>query len=254
MTELAGFLLGVVIATLTAPVGVSGAVFLLPAQVSLLHVPSPAVTPTNLLFNVIAVPGALARYGKTNRASRQLARQLVTGTIPGVVIGAAIRVFALPSAAVFRLVVAVFLLPLGAWLLTRRDRPRRTPRGLAPHTIRALGTVAGLVGGIYGIGGGSLLAPVLVGSGYDAAEVAPAALLSTFVTSVAGAATFAILDVAGRASAGPHWVLGLACGAGGLVGGYLGATLQPRLPAAALRALLGALAVALACFYLATAV
>jgi hypothetical protein len=39
---------GLVIAALTTPVGVSGAVFLLPVQVSLLGAPSPAVTPTNL--------------------------------------------------------------------------------------------------------------------------------------------------------------------------------------------------------------
>ena len=48
---------GLVIATLTTPVGVSGAVFLLPVQFSVLGVPSPAVTPTNLLFNVVAGPG-----------------------------------------------------------------------------------------------------------------------------------------------------------------------------------------------------
>jgi uncharacterized membrane protein YfcA len=53
---------GLVIAALTTPVGVSGAVFLLPMQVSLLGVPSPAVTPTNLLFNVVATPGGLLRY------------------------------------------------------------------------------------------------------------------------------------------------------------------------------------------------
>jgi len=32
---------------------------LLPFQVSVLGTPSPAVTPTNLLYNVIATPGAL---------------------------------------------------------------------------------------------------------------------------------------------------------------------------------------------------
>jgi len=37
------------VAVVTAPVGVSGAVFLLPVQLDLLRVPSPAVTPTNLL-------------------------------------------------------------------------------------------------------------------------------------------------------------------------------------------------------------
>lgn len=57
---LLGFIAGVLISVVTAPVGVSGAVFLLPVQLSVLGVPSPAVTPTNLLFNVVAVPGALA--------------------------------------------------------------------------------------------------------------------------------------------------------------------------------------------------
>ena len=50
------------IATIASPVGVSGAVLLLPFQVSVLGTPSPAVTPTNLLYNVVATPGALYRY------------------------------------------------------------------------------------------------------------------------------------------------------------------------------------------------
>jgi uncharacterized protein len=37
-----------VIATVTAPVGVSRAVFLLPVQLNVLHIPNPAVSPTNL--------------------------------------------------------------------------------------------------------------------------------------------------------------------------------------------------------------
>jgi uncharacterized protein len=40
-----GFAAGLVIATVTAPVGVSGAVFLLPVQLTLLGVPNPALTP-----------------------------------------------------------------------------------------------------------------------------------------------------------------------------------------------------------------
>jgi hypothetical protein len=41
-------------ALVTTSTGVSGTVLLLPIQLSVLHVPSPAVTPTNLLFNVAA--------------------------------------------------------------------------------------------------------------------------------------------------------------------------------------------------------
>jgi hypothetical protein len=56
------FFSGLLISVVASPVGVSGAVFLLAVQLSILYVPSPAITPTNLLFNVVAGPGALARY------------------------------------------------------------------------------------------------------------------------------------------------------------------------------------------------
>jgi uncharacterized membrane protein YfcA len=55
------------VALVTTPAGVSGAVLLLPIQLSVLHVPSPAVTPTNLLFNVAAVPGGLLRFWRERR-------------------------------------------------------------------------------------------------------------------------------------------------------------------------------------------
>ena len=46
-----------VLTLLTTPAGVSGAVLLLPVQVSILDVPSLAVTPTNLLFTCSRRPG-----------------------------------------------------------------------------------------------------------------------------------------------------------------------------------------------------
>jgi hypothetical protein len=55
--------------------------------------------------------------------------------------------------------------------------------------------VTGCVGGIYEIGGGAVLSPILIGSGRPAAEVAPAALASTFVTSLGGVLTFTLLSI-----------------------------------------------------------
>jgi uncharacterized membrane protein YfcA len=250
---LTGFAFGVVIATVTTPVGVSGAVFLLPVQLSVLGVPSPSVTPTNLLYNVVAIPGALARYRRPASLRSPLARDLLTGTLPGVVIGAVVRVYAVPEGTVFRILVALFLLPVGGWLLVGERRSSAGRRELDRLVLVAAGFVAGCIGGIYGIGGGSLLAPVLVGAGYALAVVAPAALLATFVTSCVGAAAYAVLALSGQPSAAPDWWLGIACGLGGLVGGVLGAALQPRLPRRGLRVLLGVLAVALGAAYLVAA-
>lgn len=247
----AGFAFGLTIAVLTSPVGVSGAVFLLPLQMSVLHVPSPAVTPTNLLYNVVAVPGALWRYRRAGTLRTDLTRILLAGTLPGVVAGALVRVYLLPSGTVFRVLVSVVLLPLGGWLLIRDGSPRRvSSRRLPPSAVAVIALAAGFVGGVYGIGGGSLLAPILSASGYLLADLAPAALLSTFVTSCVGAATYAGLQLFGQQAVGPKWPLGLACGLGGLVGGYIGAGLQPHLPHRALRLLLGVVAVCLSIGYL----
>ncbi|MEV4949232.1 sulfite exporter TauE/SafE family protein [Streptomyces sp. NPDC053755] len=250
----AGLAAGLLIALVTAPVGVSGAVFLLPVQLSVLGVPNPAVTPTNLLYNVVAGPGALWRYRRDGALRGGLARRLVVGTLPGVVAGAAIRVYALPGPGVFRLLIACLLLPLGLWLCARTLLPRSAGRPASgaepsPASLTLLALAVGVVGGIYGIGGGSLLGPVLAARGLPMARVAPAALATTFATSVVGAATFALLSLVSSGDIAPDWWLGLACGAGGLIGGYLGARLQPRVPETALRLLLGTLAAAVGAAY-----
>ncbi len=82
-------------------------------------------------------------------------------------------------------------------------------------------------------------------------RIAPAALAATFVTSIAGAATYGILALTTTGDIAPQWTVGLLSGVGGLIGGFLGARLQPRLPETALRLLLGVLATGIAVFYLA---
>jgi uncharacterized protein len=85
------------IALIATPAGISGAVLLLPFQVSVLGTPSPAVTPTNLLYNVVATPGALYRYWRQGQAGGRLAMVIIAGTLPGVVAGSVIRVELLPG-------------------------------------------------------------------------------------------------------------------------------------------------------------
>src|SRR5450631_3000837 len=253
-TEIVALVAAYVVAVLATPAGISGAVLLLPFQVSVLGTPSPAVTPTNLLYNVVATPGALYRYWRQQQTGGRLALVLIAGTLPGVIAGSVIRVELLPSAHVFDYVVAAVLLPLGAWLaLTRPVRAGGETRPVRVVPLPVLITLAvavGCVGGIYGIGGGSILAPVLIGTGRPPAEVAPAALASTFVTSVAGVVTFTILSVHHHGSVAPDWPTGIALGVGGLAGAYTGARIQSRLPDALIRRLVGILVLAIGARYL----
>ena len=245
-----GALIALVVATFTTPVGISGAVFLVPVEVSVLGVPSPAVTPTNLLYNLVAIPGALAQYARQGRLGGPLARLLVLGTLPGVVAGAVIRVEYLAGPEAFYLVIAAVLVPLGAWLaLAPPPKARAEPSREPDRRIAALALAVGVVGGVYGIGGGSILAPTLVGLGFGVAEVTPAALMSTFLTSIAGVATYAVLSLDAPGDVAPEWGTGLAIGAGGLVGGTIGARFQDRLPEPMLRRGLGLIALALGARY-----
>jgi uncharacterized membrane protein YfcA len=243
-----------VVAVLATPAGISGAVLLLPFQVSVLGTPSPAVTPTNLLYNVVATPGALYRYWRQQQTGGRLALVLIAGTLPGVIAGSVIRVELLPSPRVFDFVVAAVLLPLGVWLaLTTPSGPRdpeRPARPIPSPVLVILAAAVGCVGGIYGIGGGSILAPILIGLGRRPAEVAPAALASTFVTSVAGVVTFMILSIHHHGSVSPDWPTGIALGIGGLAGAYTGARIQSRLPDVLIRRVMGILVVAIGARYL----
>ena len=261
-TEAVALAAAFLIAVLATPAGISGAVLLLPFQVGVLGTPSPAVTPTNLLYNVVAAPGALYRYWRQGQAGGSLAGLLIAGTLPGVVAGSIIRVEVLPSPQVFDLVVAAVLLPLGVWLALTTPGRRRgggwpehlrcaRARPMIPRPLLVLLAVAvGCVGGIYGIGGGSILAPVLTGTGRPPSEVAPAALASTFVTSVAGVVTFTVLSLHRQGPVAPDWPTGIALGLGGLAGAYLGARIQPRLPDRLIRRLIGILVAAIAGRYL----
>lgn len=248
-TVMLSFAAGLVVATVTTPVGVSGAVFLLPIHFSALQIPSPAVTPTNLLFNIVAIPGALVRYRVP--LHNPLSALLIAGTVPGVILGALVRVFVLPGPQVFRIAVAGLLLPLGVWLCLRSGAPvRAVSEQPSARSIGLLALIIGVVGGVYGIGGGSLLSPILIGRGLPVATVAPAALTSTFITSVAGTATYIVLAATRHdLDIAPNWLVGIIAGVGGLIGGYLGAAIAPHVPEHALRRILGALAVGAAVVY-----
>ncbi|HEY3882020.1 MAG TPA: sulfite exporter TauE/SafE family protein [Trebonia sp.] len=256
-SEIAALAAAFAVALAATPAGISGAVLLLPFQVSVLGTPTPAVTPTNLLYNVVATPGALYRYWRQGQRGGRLAMVLTSGTLPGVIAGSVIRVELLPGSRDFDLVIAAVLIPLGGWLSLSRppraaDQGRRARRIPVP-LLAVLAAAVGCVGGIYGIGGGSILAPVLIGSGRKPSEVAPAALAATFVTSVAGVITFTILSVHQHGSVAPDWPTGVALGAGGLAGAYTGARLQSRMPDHLIRRLVGILVIAIGARYLWTA-
>lgn len=273
-------LVAFVISFFTSMGGVSGAFLLLPFQVSVLGYVNPSVSATNQLFNVVAIPSGVYRYCKEGRMLWPLTWIVVVGTLPGVFIGAFVRTLWLPDPRHFKMFAAAVLLYIGAkmvrdLLATRGAAPgkggglarMRGPKAAGPapavavlgltsrrltysfqgetHDVSCAGIlvlslVVGVVGGAYGIGGGSIIAPFLVTFfRLPVHTVAGAALMGTFVTSVAGVAFYqGLAPFFPHMSVAPDWALGLLFGIGGTAGMYLGARCQKYMPARAIKTML----------------
>jgi len=117
--------------------------------------------------------------------------------------------------------------------------------------IFALSLGVGVVGGIYGIGGGAIIAPFFVSVfGLPVHTVAGASLMATFVTSVAGVLFYQLMaPLYPKLAVAPDWLLGLLFGGGGFCGMYFGARLQKFVPAKAIKWMLAGTVLATAAKY-----
>jgi len=252
-------LVAFLIAVLTSTGGISGAFLLLPFQISVLGFTAPGVTATNFLYNMVGTPGGVYRYAREKRMLWPLASSVIAGTLPGVLIGYYLRIHLLPDPKAFKLFVGIVLLYIGVRLA--RGLLQRQPRLTVPHrkdfyigpvtgnmkafrfdfnqtavcfrplAVFFLGIVVGVIGGIYGIGGGAILAPILITFfGLSVYTIAGALLAVNFMTSLVGVLIYCSIPFFNGQTSPPDWQLGMLLGIGGLSGMYLGAKLQRYLP------------------------
>ena len=123
---------------LTSMGGVSGAFLLLPFQMSVLGYTSPSVSATNQLYNIVAIPSGVYRYWREGRMIWPLVWAVVAGTLPGVLIGAIIRVTGLRDPRHFKLFAAAVLLYIGIRMvrdLLRQQAAATTTGKAAPNPI-----------------------------------------------------------------------------------------------------------------------
>ena len=287
------FAAGFAVAFICSMGGVSGANLLLPFQMSVLGFVTPAVSATNHLFNIVAIPSGVYRYIREGRMPWALNWVIIAGTLPGVMAGVIVRVHFLPDPSHFKVFAGIVLLYIGflivrslTWANVPEDknissekrfqelvgsfRKRQAaersgareplPRVLVNHFglrsinysfygehisaptagIFLLSAVVGIVGGIYGIGGGSIIAPFFVAVFHlPVYTIAGPCLLATFITSAVAAIFYqAIAPFYPELAVAPDWMLGILMGAGGMFGMYAGARVQKFIPAGVIKWLL----------------
>jgi uncharacterized protein len=272
--------------------GVSGANLLLPFQVSVLGFNSPAVSATNHLFNIVAIPSGVYRFIREGRMVWPLTWVVIAGTVPGVLIGVIMRVRYLPDPTHFRVFAGMVLLYIGLTMarslvwnpgpnadkasverrfqelvgsFRKKEASAREPLPavqvnrfglsaieysfygeniIAPTVgVFILSAVVGVVGGMYGIGGGAIIAPFFVAVfRLPVYTIAGACLMGTFITSVVATVFYqAIAPMYPQTAVAPDWMLGIMMGVGGMVGMYCGARMQKFVPAGVIKWLLALL-------------
>lgn len=279
-------LVAFLISIFTASGGVSGAFLILPFQVSVLGFTSPAVSATNQLYNVIAIPSGVYRYIKEGRMLFPLAIIVIVGTLPGVIIGAFVRINYFLDPTNFKFFAGLVLFYIGFRLFSEtfiKERSLKTiemeqkfyrevesykeSQGKAKlpkpkinkFNIKTLefefvgvnfrvktipiiliSLVVGIIGGIYGIGGGAIMAPIYIAFfNLPVYVVAGPSLMGTFITSLFGTITYQFLSFSYHSiSVAPDWKLGILFGIGGAIGMYAGARIQKFMPAKLIKSIL----------------
>ena len=103
-------LVALVVSFFTSMGGVSGAFLLLPFKVSVINFTSQAVSATNFVYNIVAIPSGVYRYLKEGRMAWPLTNVVIVGTLPGVFIGYYLRILYFPDPRSFKLFVGCVLL------------------------------------------------------------------------------------------------------------------------------------------------
>ena len=268
MNPLIPLVVGLVVSVIGAPVGISGGFLIVPIYINFLGFTSLAVSPTNFLYNIVAVPLGIWRLHREKRLMWGLSGIILVGLLPGVFGGAIIRCTWMAGADNFKIFVAIVLsmlalgllvnLLLGSGILTSKAEKvfygsllRTSDLNcrysfwsvnyqfggesfciVTPKLI-AFSLVAGVLGGVYGLGGAAIIGPVLIiFFRIPIYLVSGASLFAGWAGAFFGLLSYIIIwpFISGELPVWPDFKLGILFGFGGLAGIYLGSVWQRYLP------------------------
>lgn len=232
------FLLGIVSGTLSGMMGVGGGIILVPLLVLALHEDQHQAQGTSLGFVIVSALVAAGSYYTFERLDLVVALYLALGAVPGVLLGA--RIASATPGPRLRAAFGVLLAVTAVRLLAA---PPHAAASAAPWPALAhvlLGGVVGFVAGLLGVGGGTILVPVLVlGEGINQHTAQGISLVMIVPVGIVGMVSYARQ---GKVSSRGLWVLL----AGGAVGAVAGSMLAHRIQAPELTRLFALLLLAVA--------
>lgn len=205
-----------VIAFLYAMVGHGGASGYI-TLLTLAGVATTVVRPSALTLNIVVSAMAFVQFARAGHFRWKVFWPFIVLSIPMAWTGAGITLH--PD--IYRKLLALCLLFAVARMTFPAERVSVEPRPMAWPTAMIIGLVIGLVSGLIGIGGGIILSPILLLTGWaDVRTTAATSALFILVNSVVG-----LLAVSRHtpvwSTIDPLWLI--VALAGGLLGSWVGA-------------------------------
>ncbi len=212
-----------------------GAAFLFVPLFYYLGVPLADAAPTALLLNVVSLALAAANYWRGKLINWRVGLPVLITAVALSPLGA--RLTASVNKTVLLAMFAAFLLFAGFMMLFYKPKTREQSLSRAAEVGAGVGvgSVAGFLGGLLGVGGGNFIVPVLNWIGLDAKTAAGTTAIVVVFSSLSGFlahATFSSLD--------PLFIgiMAVMAAAGSIIGSQL---MKTRLSSAQLKKIIGVL-------------
>jgi uncharacterized protein len=218
--------LGAVAGLLAGLFGVGGGIVLVPGMVLLMRVGQHVAHATSLVAILVTAPAALIGFAIAGNVAYAAAAAVAVGAVLGALGGAALmyRVSAARLRQTFAVLVVIVAIRLALPVTVEPGAAVAVDDLVTLCAFALLGLGAGVLSALMGVGGGVIMVPAFVlAFGMDQHTAEGTSLLVIIPTALMGAVRHARHGYT-------DWSLGLPIGAGGVVGGLVGAQLALALP------------------------
>lgn len=170
--------------------GVGAAIILIPILVSL-GIPINIAKPVGLFYNTVSLTGASINNIKHKRLDFKTGIPIIIASFLFAIVGAYFSKF-IPNKIILLLFIG-FLLFSGLMFLFHKKKSQDNYRNDTPYLrLTLIGTIAGLLSGMLGVGGGGIISPLMLMLGFNpkkitaiTAFVVPFSSFSGFLTYLA---------------------------------------------------------------------
>jgi hypothetical protein len=168
--------------------GVGAAIVLIPILISF-GIPIGIAKPVGLFYNTVSLTGASINNIKHKRLDFKVGIPIIIASFLFAIVGAYASKF-IPSRIVLFMFIG-FLLFSGFMFLFHKKKNKDEYRNDSPYLkLTLIGTIAGLLSGMLGVGGGGIISPLMLMLGFNPKKIAAITAFVVPFSSFAGFLTY----------------------------------------------------------------